>query len=192
MNLIDTIDEIGIFETTTQLNKYIENGDLMYDISRFVPVSSDATSLRSVNEVVIKILNLQKRNIMFLSNEIAILEEILKYKEYFDNIIVVLSSNLSQEQKEIIVKNSPDQNIIKYINELEYPTLIKPKNSVIISFGYKNGNKCLLNKKSYRTLEIYKEFLGEKIFVSCLDESIFERPKNWISINGEKYFTKIF
>ncbi len=192
MNLIDTIDEIGIFETTTQLNKYIENGDLMYDISRFVPVSSDATSLRSVNEVVIKILNLQKRNIMFLSNEIAILEEILKYKEYFDNIIVVLSSNLSQEQKEIIVKNSPDQNIIKYINELEYPTLIKPKNSVIISFGYKNGNKCLLNKKSYRTLEIYKEFLGEKIFVSCLDESISERPKNWISINGEKYFTKIF
>lgn len=192
MNLIDTIDEIGIFETTTQLNKYIENVDLMYDISRFVPVSSDASSLRSVNEVVIKILNLQKRNIMFLSNEIAILEEILKYKEYFDNIIVVLSSNLSREQKEIIVKNSPDQNIIKYINELEYPTLIKPKNSVIISFGYKNGNKCLLNKKSYRTLEIYKEFLGEKIFVSCLDENISERPKNWISINGEKYFTKIF
>lgn len=192
MNLIDTIDEIGIFETTTQLNKYIENVDLMYDISRFVPVSSDASSLRSVNEVVIKILNLQKRNIMFLSNEIAILEEILKYREYFDNIIVVLSSNLSREQKEIIVKNSPDQNIIKYINELEYPTLIKPKNSVIISFGYKNGNKCLLNKKSYRTLEIYKEFLGEKIFVSCLDESISERPKNWISINGEKYFTKIF
>lgn len=192
MNLIDTIDEIGIFETTTQLNKYIDNGELMYDISKFVPVSSDASSLRSVNEVVIKILNLQKRNIMFLSNEIAILEETIKYKEYFDNIIVVLSSNLSREQKEIIVKNSPDRNTVKYINELEYPTLIKPKNSVIISFGYKNENKCLLNKKSYRTLEIYKEFLGEKVFISCLDENISERPKNWISINGEKYFTKIF
>ena len=192
MNLIDTIDEIGIFETTTQLNKYIDNGELMYDISKFVPVSSDASSLRSVNEVIIKILNLQKRNLMFLSNEIAILEEILKYKGYFDNIIVVLSNNLSREQKEIIIKNSPNRNIIKYINELEYPTLIKPKNSVIISFGYKNGNKCLLNKKSYRTLEIYKEFLGEKIFISCLDDNISEWPKNWISINGEKYFTKIF
>ena len=192
MNLIDTIDEIGMFETTTQLNKYIDNGELMYDISKFVPVSSDASLLRSVNEVVIKILNLQKRNIMFLSNEIAILEETIKYKEYFDNIIVVLSSNLSREQKEIIVKNSPDRNTVKYINELEYPTLIKPKNSVIISFGYKNGNKCLLNKKSYRTLEIYKEFLGEKVFISCLNESISERPKNWILINGEKYFTKIF
>lgn len=191
MNLIDTIDEIGIFETNIQLNKYIDNVELMYDISKYIPVSSDSSTLRSVNEVVIKILNLRKKNIMFLSNEIAILEGMLKYKEYFDNIIVVLSSNLSKEQKEIIIKNSPNQDIIKYINELEYPTLIKPKNSVIVSFGYKNGNKCLLNKKSYRTLEIYKEFLGEKVFVSCLNESISERPKNWISINGEKYFTKM-
>lgn len=191
MNLIDTIDEIGIFETNIQLNKYIDNVELMYDISKYIPVSSDSSTLRSVNEVVIKILNLRKKNIMFLSNEIAILEGMLKYKEYFDNIIVVLSSNLSKEQKEIIIKNSPNQDIIKYINELEYPTLIKPKNSVIVSFGYKNGNKCLLNKKSYRTLEIYKEFLGEKVFISCLNESISERPKNWISINGEKYFTKM-
>lgn len=191
MNLIDTIDEIGIFETNIQLNKYIDNVELMYDISKYIPVSSDSSTLRSVNEVVIKILNLRKKNIMFLSNEIAILEGMLKYKEYFDNIIVVLSSNLSKKQKEIIIKNSPNQDIVKYINELEYPTLIKPKNSVIVSFGYKNGNKCLLNKKSYRTLEIYKEFLGEKVFVSCLNESISERPKNWISINGEKYFTKM-
>lgn len=191
MNLIDIIDEIGIFETNIQLNKYIDNVELMYDISKYVPVSSDSSTLRSVNEVVIKILNLRKKNIMFLSNEIAILEGMLKYKEYFDNIIVVLSSNLSKEQKKIIIKNSPNQDIVKYINELEYPTLIKPKNSVIVSFGYKNGNKCLLNKKSYRTLEIYKEFLGEKVFVSCLNESISERPKNWISINGEKYFTKM-
>lgn len=191
MNLIDTIDEIGIFETNIQLNKYVENVELMYDISKYIPVSSGLSTLRSISDVVIKILNLQKRNIMFLSNEIAILEDMLKYKDCFDNIIVVLSGNLSREQKEIIIKNSPDKDIIKYINELEYPSLIKPKNSVIISFGYKNGNKCLLNKKSYRTLEIYKEFLGEKVFVSCLNESISERPKNWVSINGEKYFTKV-
>ncbi len=191
MNLIDTIDEIGIFETNAQLYKYIDNIELMYNISKHVPISSDSSTLRSVNEVVIKILNLRKRNIMFLSNEIAILEEILKYRGYFDHIIVVLSSNLSMEQKKIIIKNSPNQNIIKYINELEYPTLIKPKDSVIISFGYKNGNKCLLNKRSYRALEIYKEFLGEKVFVPCLNESLSERPKNWILINKEKYFTKM-
>ena len=40
---------------------------------------------------------------MFLSNEIAVLEGMLKYKDYFDNIIVVLSGNLSKKQKEIII-----------------------------------------------------------------------------------------
>lgn len=61
MNLIDTIDEIGIFETNIQLNKYIDNVELMYDISKYIPVSSDSSTLRSVNEVVIKILNLRKK-----------------------------------------------------------------------------------------------------------------------------------
>ena len=38
MNLIDTIDEIGIFETNIQLIKYIDNVELMYDISKYIPV----------------------------------------------------------------------------------------------------------------------------------------------------------
>ena len=116
-----------------------------------------------MNEFVIKLLNLQKKNIMLLSNEIFALENLLEYKGYFNNIIVVLSGNLNKEQKENIIKNSPNKDVIKYINELEYPTLIKPKDSVIILFGYRSGDKCLLTKNSYRSLEIYKNFLGDKI-----------------------------
>ena len=108
-------------------------------------------------------------------------------------LLSVVSVNLvSVMRKENIIKNSPNKEIIKYINELEYPSLLKPKNSVIISFGYKSGSKCVLTKNNYRAMEIYKDFLGEKIFVSCFKENVYERPKNWISINGEKYFTKLF
>lgn len=192
MNLMDTIDEIGIFETNLQLEKYINNKDLIYDISEYIPISLSSSSKNAIDEVITTILNLRKRNIMFLSNEISILEKLLKYKDYFDNLIVVLSGNLSMEQKENIIKNSPNKEIIKYINELEYPSLLKPKDSAIISFGYRNGSKCLLTKNSYRAMEIYKDFLGEKIFVSYFKENVYERPKNWISINGEKYFTKLF
>lgn len=192
MNLIDTINEIGIFETNLQLEKYVNNKSLMHDISKYIPISLNALSKQQVDDAIVKILNLQKRNIMLLSNEISILENLLNYKKCFDNIIVVLSGNLNKEQKENIIKNSPDKNFIKYISELEYPSLIKPKNSVIITFGYRNGNKCLLTKNSYRTMEIYNDFLGEKIFISCSQENINERPKNWVSINSEKYFTKVF
>ncbi len=192
MNLIDTINEIGIFETNLQLEKYINNKNLMHDISKYIPSSLNALSKPQMDDVILKILNLQKRNIMLLSNEISVLENLLKYKKCFDNIIVVLSGNLNKEQKENIIKNSPNKNFIKYINELEYPLLIKPKNSVIITFGYRNGNKCILTKNSYRTMEIYNYFFGEKIFMSCSRKDINERPKNWVSINSEKYFTKVF
>ena len=192
MNLMDTIDEIGIFETNLQLEKYINNKNLIYDISEHIPVSLFSSSKCIIDEVIMMILNLRKRNIMFLSNEISILEKMLEYKDCFDNIVVVLSGNLSMEQKENIIKNSPNKEFIKYINELEYPSLLKPKNSAIISFGYKNGGKCLLTRNSYRAMEIYKGFLGEKIFISCFKENVYERPKNWISVNGEKYFTNLF
>ena len=192
MNLIDAINEIGIFETNLQLEKYVNNKSLMHDISKYIPISLNALSKQQVDDAIVKILNLQKRNIMLLSNEISILENLLNYKKCFDNIIVVLSGNLNKEQKENIIKNSPDKNFIKYISELEYPSLIKPKNSVIITFGYRNGNKCLLTKNSYRNMEIYNDFFGEKIFISCSQENINERPKNWVSINSEKYFTKVF
>ena len=190
MNLIDAIEEIVILETNIQLKKYEENEDLMYDISKSIPVSLYSLSETRIDEITRKILNLQKRNIMFLSNEISLLESFLNYKNYFDNIIVVLSGNLDEKQKENIINNSPNSKIIKYINELEYPSIVKPKNSIIISFGYKKSGKCLLTRNSYRAIEIYKDFLGDKVFVNCSEQEVNMRPKNWITINSEKYFTK--
>lgn len=189
MNLMDTIDEIGIFETNTQLVKYATNSELMNDIAQYIPIVSNLSMIKNVDYVIKRILNLQKRNIMFLSNEILILEKLLNYNSYFDNIIVVLSNNLKKSQKENIIKNSPSK-FISYINELDYPTIIKPKDSVIISFGYKDNKKCLLTKNNYRTLEVYKDFLGEMVFVNCFENDVKERVKNWVSINEDKYFTR--
>lgn len=189
MNLMDTIDEIGIFETNTQLVKYATNSELMNDIAQYIPIVSNLSMIKNVDYVIKRILNLQKRNIMFLSNEILILEKLLNYNSCFDNIIVVLSNNLKKSQKENIIKNSPSK-FISYINELDYPTIIKPKDSVIISFGYKDNKKCLLTKNNYRTLEVYKDFLGEMVFVNCFENDVKERVKNWVSINEDKYFTR--
>ncbi len=189
MNLMDTIDEIGIFETNTQLVKYATNSELMNDIAQYIPIVSNLSMIKNVDYVIKRILNLQKRNIMFLSNEILILEKLLNYNSCFDNIIVVLSNNLKKSQKENIIKNSPSK-FISYINELDYPTIIKPKDSVIISFGYKDNKKCLLTKNNYRTLDVYKDFLGEMVFVNCFENDVKERVKNWVSINEDKYFTR--
>lgn len=190
MNLNEVIDEIGILETNIHLKKYEKNNELMENISQNIPISFYSLSESEIFEISRKIINLQKQNIMFLSNEISVLEKLLNYKKYFYNLIVVLSGNLSKNQKDNIINNSPNSKIIKYINELEYPLIIKPRNSILIAFGYKNSGKCIITQNSYRTLEIYKDFLGDKVFINCSKEEIKTRPKNWISINYEKYFTR--
>ena len=126
-----------------------------------------------------------------LSNEIALIEKMVEYKDFFENIIVVLSRNLKSTQINQIKKNIPKDINVSFIKELEFPTIIKPKDSAIIAFGYLSGKRCLVSKNSYRMMEIYKDFLGEKIFISCANEDINQRPRNWILLNQEKYFTKI-
>ena len=45
MNLMDTIDEIGIFETNTQLVKYATNSELMNDIAHYIPIVSNLSMI---------------------------------------------------------------------------------------------------------------------------------------------------
>lgn len=191
MDLSKSIEEIGILETNIQVEKYLDNKDLINDISNYIPISKNPLTESIINRTLTKLLNLKKKNILMLSNEIALIEKMVEYNKYFDNIIIVLSRNLSPFQIQEIKKNIPKNINVNFVKELEFPSIIKPKDSLILTFGYTNGNSCLVSKNSYRMLEIYKEFLGEKIFVSCAYENINQRPKNWISINSEKYFTKI-
>lgn len=186
-----SIEEIGILETNIQIEKYLEDKELTLNISKYIPISTHKDTKSIINNVLSKLINYKKKNILMLSNEFALIEQLIKYKNYFNNIIIVLSRNLSPLKEQDIKNNIPKDMNIYFIKELEFPSIIKPKDSLILVFGYKSGNNCLLSKTSYRMLEIYKNFLGEKIFVSCSKEDINQRPKNWIIINKEKYFTKI-
>lgn len=191
MDLNSAIDEIGILETNLQLEKHINDPILMESVSEYIPVPSDCITTSIINFVTKELVNLNKKNILMLSNEIALIDKLSEYKNSFDNIIVVLSRSLDKNQIEHIKNNVSKKITVKFINELEFPTIIKPKNTIMLSFGYRSGTKCLLTKNHYRTLQIYKSFLGEKIFVSCLEKDINYRPKNWISFNNEGMFTKV-
>ena len=116
------------------------------------------------------------------------IEKLLFHKEKIENILVCLSRNLSEEQVSNIKSNIPKNNNVTFINELEYPSIIKPKDSIILVVGYKNVNNCIVTDNTYRMLEIYKSFLGKKVFISCISENVKVKQKNFISINGKNYF----
>lgn len=191
MDLNKTIEEIGILETNINIEKYLDNKKLIDDISNYIPISTYSLTEKIINNTLTKLLEFKKKNILMLSNEIALIEKMIRYTNYFDNIIVVLSRNISSSRIEEIKNNVPSNINVKFIKELEFPTIIKPKDSLILAFGYLTSSGCLVSKSSYRMLEIYKNFLGEKVFVSCSMEIINQRPKNWISITEDNYFTKV-
>ncbi len=191
MDLNTTIDEIGILETNSLIEKYLSNDKMIKNLSVHIPISNSIVSEKIVDKVVSILLNSGKRKLLLLSNEVALFEKLRLYSEYFDDIYVILSRNLVSEQINNIKRNVPNGIEIKYINELDFPKNFRPRDSIVIAFGYKSNDKCLIPKNTYRILEIYNDFLGEKLFVSCSLNDINYRLKNWISVNSKKYFTSI-
>lgn len=188
MNIKDTLDEIGILETNLQIEKYLSDKSLLNSVSSEMPIPIKCETKDIIDNAVNRILELNKKNIFMLSNEIALIEKMLLYKEKIQNIIVCLSRNLSEEQINNIKSNIPKNSNVTFINELEYPNIIKPKDSIILVLGYVNGNNCIVTNNTYRMVELYKSFLGKKVFISCISDNVKVKQRNFISINGQNYF----
>lgn len=188
MNIKDTLDEIGILETNLQIEKYIDDKSLLNNVSSEIPIPIKCETKDIIDNAMNRILELNKKNVFMLSNEIALIEKMLLYKDKIQNIIVCLSRNLSEEQINNIKSNIPKNSNVTFINELEYPSIIKPKDSIILVLGYVNGNNCIITNNTYRMVELYKNFLGKKVFVRCISDNVKIKQRNFISINGQNYF----
>lgn len=191
MNIKETLDEIGIFETNLQIEKYLDDESLLESVLLEMPIPRKSETKLIIDSAVNRILDLGKTNVFILSNEIALIEKLLLFKNIIKNIIVCLSRNLSNEQINNIKNNVPKNSNVVFVNELEYPSIIKPKNSILLVIGYRNGNNCILTKNTYRMLEIYKNFLGKKMFISCISENVKGKQSNFISVNSKNYFDLI-
>lgn len=191
MNIKDTLDEIGILETNIQIEKYIDDKSLLNSVSSEMPIPTKKETENIIDNAVNKILELNKKNIFMLSNEIALIEKLLLHKDKIQNIIVCLSRNLSDEQVSNIKSNVPKNSNVTFIHELEYPNIIKPRDSIILVLGYLNGNSSIVTNNTYRMIELYKSFLGKKVFVSCISDNVKLKQKNFISINSKNYFDLI-
>ena len=188
MNYRTTIEEIGILETNMQIEKYLDDKTLTNSIKHDIPIPSKVETKDIINNIISKLIDMKKENIFILSNEMALIESLLNYKNIIKNIIVALSRNLSEEQVNIIKNNIPKNNIVHFINELEFPLILKPKDSVILVFGYMNANNCIVPNNTYRMVEIYKGFLGKKIFINCISDEVFVNQKDFIKFNINNYF----
>ena len=54
-----------------------------------------------------------------------------------------------------------------------------------------NGNNCIVTTNTYRMIEIYKSFLGKKVFINCINDELLVTQHNFISINLNNYFDMV-
>lgn len=190
MDLIETINEIGILETNKNIENYLSNKFLVEEISYGIPLPEFGSTNIILDNAIKNIIDKGKENIFMLSNEIAFIEQLALHKEHIKSIIVGLSSSLLIESVNNIKKNTPIDINVKYINELEFPKIIRPKNSVLIAFGYKSFNNCFVTRETFRMIELYRGFLGQKVFISCNLGNVV-KPKGLVSINSQVYFDEV-
>lgn len=190
MKITNLINELGLLKINQCLCKYDKK--LKNNLLEYFPISNEQDYVNLVDKSIFKLLNYNKKNIFILSNELLFLERLSYYNISFQNIIVCLSHSLNDEQKDNIKHNIPNNLNISFINELEFPTLLKPNNSLIVTFGYRYGTNYILSENNYSLIETYKSFLGKKILITCSNDSIAYKPMNWVSINrNNDLFTEV-
>lgn len=190
MEIINLTNELGLLKINQCLCNY--DKELKNHLLEYIPISSNQDYVNLIDKAIFKLLSYNKQNIFILSNELLFLERLSYYNINFQNIIVCLSHSLTNDQKENIKHNIPGNLNVSFINELEFPTILKPSNSLIITFGYKYSSNYILSENNYSLIETYKSFLGRKILINCSNYPITNRPNNWISINkNNDLFTEV-
>ena len=187
-DLKSNIGETGLFKTFSVLNKYKEDEVLLDKVSMDVPlvdVDVDKIAMRVKNELC----KLRKKRFLFLTPEIAIIEQFAE-KDGVEEIIVSLPTDYPMETYERICNNMPRNIKVSFITEIEIPENFSITDSAIVAFGCYDGDRALLLNKTTRMLEKYRSFYGCKILAACGKNISGLCPAGWNYVNAHMHFDK--
>lgn len=189
IDIKSNINETGIVETLCVLHNHASNSEIMNDASLHLPIPEDNIHKKIVG-IVNSLAGLNKKRLLFLSPEIAIIEK-LNVFECIEEIIVCLPSDYDEYTYERIFNNQPAGIKITFIKENEVPLDFTGNNAAIVTFGFCDIERALILNYNYRMMERYKAFYGYKILVSCGNHMSNARPIGWTPVNTYEFFNEI-
>ncbi len=189
IDIKSNINETGIVETLCVLHNHTNSSEIMNDASLHLPIPEDNTHEKIVG-IVDSLAKLNKKKLLFLTPEIAIIER-LNTVECIEELIVCLPSDYDDETYERIFNNKPVGVKITFIKENEVPLDFTGNNAAIVAFGFCDSERALVLNYNYRMMERYKAFYGYKILVSCGNHMSNARPIGWTPINTHEFFNSI-
>lgn len=189
IDIKSNINETGVVETLCVLHNHANSSEVMNDASLHLPIPEDNTHDKIVG-IVDSLAKLNKKKLLFLTPEIAIIER-FNTVECVEEIIVCLPSDYDEETYERIFNNKPVGVKITFIKENEVPLDFTGNNAAIVAFGFCDAERALVLNSNYRMMERYKAFYGCKILVSCGNHMSNARPIGWTPVNTYEFFNEM-
>lgn len=177
--------ELGIFETLKNVFKYSKDETLLDECSRVIPIP-DFLKPERIKDVATKICELNEKNIIFLTPEILVFDELVKVK-CNKNIYVCLPLSISDESSVCIKRNMPRKLGIKVISEENIYSFSMNDTAIVVCGFEDEYERALVLNRNYQLLQKFKSFYGKKILISAGTDRGARLP-GWKTIYREDYF----
>lgn len=189
MDIQKTAREIGLFETAVNLAKVSNSADVIQKVGASMPLPGEEIVGR-VGQVAKWLLNFDKSKYMFLTPEIALIEEMGKLASRKTEVIIAVPRDLEQEAKDRLNNNLPYGITVSVLEEPYFPQSFFPGNGMMVISGYLGGDRAMVLPDTYRMVEHYSGFLGKKVFVPYRELDAAMRYEGWMEISQQRLSAK--
>ena len=166
MDMQKIAGEIGLFEAGINLSRVCGSCDVLHTVGASMPLP-DEDIADQVPKIAAWLHGFGKKNYLFLTPEIALIEEMAKCADPAEEIIIAVPHSLEPEAKERLRNNLPGGIRI----------------TMIVVCGYSAGGRTRVLSDTYRMVEHYKGFLGKKVFVPFKEFDTAVRYDGWIEVS---------
>ena len=188
MDMQKTAREIGLFETGINLSKVCYSTDVIQKVGASMPLP-DEDIANWVPKIAAWLHSFGKSKYMFLTPEIALIEEMTKLSNQ-EEVIIAIPCDLEGEAKERLRNNLPRGIEVTVLEEPYFPQSFFPGNGLMVVCGYSAGGRPMVLPDTYRMVEHYSGFLGKKVFIPYKELETAVRYDGWLEVSQQRLSTK--
>lgn len=189
MDMHRTAKEIGLFLTAINLVAVMDSPDVQDKVGASMPLP-DSDTEKKVSDIAKWLAGFGKRKYMFLTPEIALIEELLRQTDNKAEVTIAIPCDLDPEIKERLQNNLPHGAIVELLEEPHFPAMLYPSNGMLVTCGYMGGDRAMVMADTYRMVEHYNSFLGKKVFIPYIELTSADRYDGWMEVGQDRITEK--
>lgn len=186
MKIMKTVREIGLFEEAINLSEVLGSNGIAEKVGAEMPLPS--TDIREdVKEIASWLLAFNKKRYVFLTPEIALIEEMANQTDRSIEAIIIAPSDMDDESRERINNNMPrfDSVLVTIIEEYSFG-MIYPSEAMFVTCGYECGGRMIVMTDTERLVQRNACFNGKIAFIPYVSISMYYRCNGWIEVRTSK------